>query len=196
MEQRLKEKLVRKQFLRLNSLRPVCLISVGSTQDYIVNELKSESEGDFVMSEIQTGGKGREGRKWISPRGGLWLSITLKPERPELADKLSGLAAKSVMETLRDDYSLSGCLIKVPNDVICNGKKIAGVLVDAVLKGNVMVVYLGIGANVNNRISQESEIARVATSYVEEKHKEIPLEDFTVSLLSRLDRIYDNLLKA
>ena len=196
MEQRLKERIGRAKFLKLNSLAPVFLFTVGSTQDYLMNQLKSEREGEFVMSEVQTEGRGREGRKWNSPNGGLWLSITLRPERPELTDRITGLAAKSVMETLRDEYSLPGCWIKLPNDVVCNGKKIAGVLVDAILKGKSAIAYVGIGINVNNRISGDSEIATTATSYVNETDRKIPIEDLAIALISRLDENYDNLLKS
>src|SRR5207245_10860700 len=145
MEKQHKERIATTRFRRLNSLHPHCLFTVSSTQDYLANELRSDKEGEFVVSEVQNEGRGREGRTWVSPRGGLWVSITLKPDRSELADKITDMATRSVMGTLSEEYSLAGCSIKLPNDVICNGKKLAGVRVDAIVKGITTVAYLGKG---------------------------------------------------
>jgi len=194
MEGNLSERLAKKKFLRLTSLKPICLLTVSSTQDYLATEMKSNMEGDFVISEVQTQGRGREGRKWASPKGGLWLSINLKPHKTTMGE-IPRITTSSILETLRNDYGLSDLQTKLPNDVICKGKKIAGVLVDASIKGSETLSYVGIGVNVNNPISTNSEISDIATSYVDEKGKTLILEDFALSFLVNLDKNYYSLEK-
>ncbi len=192
-ESRLREALASMQFATLRSLRPTCLDVVDSTQEFALKVLKSDSEGDFVISKVQTEGRGRKGRVWLSERGGLWLTITLRPPDAVLLDKLSLTVASSILETL-EERGLPGCSIKLPNDVYCSGRKIAGVLIDSTIKGEEIIAYAGIGVNVNNDISLSKMISDTATSVRKELGREVDLTQFTVDLLKNLDKTYSALV--
>ena len=179
------------RFLRLTTLTPFCFFSLGSTQTFLSDELNSTREGEFVVSRVQEQGKGRQERRWISDEGGLWLSLTLAPP-PQILERITLAAANAVERTLRENLALSNCYIKLPNDVYCNGKKIAGILTDARISGSSTIVYLGIGVNLNNDVTS---LAGMATSYLSETGKNADLTTFTVKLLKNLDSEYDELLQ-
>ena len=178
------------EFCRLAEIKPFCFLDLDSTQEYLSSILRSHHEGDIVFSKIQTKGKGRENRKWYSNESGLWFSLTLKPSSSEVLRKLPIIAATDVKETLELDYSLKGCEIKLPNDVLCKGKKIAGVLVDGEITGEHTLAYLGIGVNLNNDPRQNLEIEKISTSYILETGLRINIEDFLLKFLQRFDRSY------
>ena len=194
-ESRLKEALCNISFSRFRTLNPVYLKTVDSTQEYLSKVLKSEREGDLAISEIQTAGKGREGRVWESDKGGVWMTITLKPDAPEMLGNLSLTIAKSVASTL-ENYGAEDCVVKPPNDIYCNQKKIGGVLVDSVITGQECLAYVGIGVNVNNDVRTNESIAKIAISLKEILGKEISLVEFIVSLLKNLDREYAAMFSA
>jgi BirA family transcriptional regulator, biotin operon repressor / biotin---[acetyl-CoA-carboxylase] ligase len=193
-ENSLRRKLSTLSLVRLKDLNPVCLTSVDSTQDYLIKSLQSKKEGDFVVGDIQTKGRGREGRIWHSDIGGLYLSITLVPKRTEIMDKIAPIVTKAIMDTLETDFRLSGCARKPPNDVTCHEKKIAGVLVDAEVKGENAIAYTGIGVDLNNGENWEEEMRKIATSYFLETGGKVDLDDFIVNLLERLDKAYNETL--
>ncbi len=88
-------------------------------------------EGACVWAETQTAGKGRAGRVWTSPRGGIYLSLILKPSRPTSdIPQLALLAGLAAAEAIRDVAALSS-LIRWPNDLLIEGKKVVGILVEA-----------------------------------------------------------------
>ncbi len=148
------------------------------------------------MSRIQTRGRGRLGRAWNSEFGGLYLSITLIPKKVDALDQITVMLAKSVIETLEGDFQLQGCAIKFPNDVLCEGKKIAGVLADTSVKGVLSIVYAGIGVNLNNGENWDAEMKNLGTSYLQEKGRAISEDEFLLGLIGRIDVDYYNLLNA
>ena len=87
--------------------------------------------GTLVVSDRQDGGKGRRGRSWASPSGvGIWMSLILRPEiAPSSASMLTLAAALAVREGIQEETGLSP-LIKWPNDLVLNGKKICGILTE------------------------------------------------------------------
>ncbi|MHB8566285.1 MAG: biotin--[acetyl-CoA-carboxylase] ligase [Nitrososphaerales archaeon] len=196
LEESIKRKIRESKFKKLVELRPFCSVSIDSTQNFLAEYLQSSHEGDFALSRIQTGGRGRESRRWISESGGLWFSITLAPRQPDILDRIVRMAASAIVKTLQEDYSLGTCSIKAPNDVYCSGKKIAGILADAIIKGEGFVVYLGLGVNLNNDPARNPELAEIATSYSKETGKQVDIEEFLMKLLSNLDQKYDELVTA
>ncbi len=191
-EIRLSKRLTKTHFSKLQHLKPFCLRSVGSTQDYI-SAMDNSQEGWFVISETQTQGRGREGRTWVSDRGGLYVSIRLEPPA-HLVDKITSLCAVSLLRAMRTDCSLKGYVIKPPNDIMCNGKKIGGVLVDVIEKGQKTVAFAGMGVNLNNGYSWEKELLAIATSYRKETNKRTSIDSFLIKLLSNLDDEYATLM--
>jgi BirA family biotin operon repressor/biotin-[acetyl-CoA-carboxylase] ligase len=191
-EARLSARLRLIRFLKLD-LKPHCLISVDSTQDYLSNLSEHSKEGWFVISEGQTKGRGRQGRKWISDRGGVYISIRLDPPA-RFANYITELCASSILRTLSEDYDLKDLKIKAPNDILCRKKKIGGVLVDAKIIGETAVALAGMGINLNNGSSWSDELCKIATSYKIETKKRIEIDSFLIKLLSRLDWAYSSLI--
>jgi BirA family biotin operon repressor/biotin-[acetyl-CoA-carboxylase] ligase len=111
-----------------------------------------EPEGSVLVADEQTAGRGRAGRAWFSPRGGgLWLSVLLRPGRP--AAEVAGLSvatALSVASALRETPGVDA-RVKWPNDVVADGRKLGGVLLESRQSpgGLVESVIVGVGINVN-----------------------------------------------
>ncbi len=127
------------------------LRKVSSTMD-IAKEfaVKGAPEWTVVIAEEQTSGRGRLGRRWISPRGGLWFSLILhsKTGIHEKLYILPAIAGVSVATTVKDLYGLQAKL-KWPNDIILHEKKLGGILIESLAVGENITHILGIGLNVN-----------------------------------------------
>jgi len=134
------------------------------------NEAKKKAEdgakqGTLVIAECQNGGRGRRGKKWISPSGsGIWMSFVLKPTiHPYGASMITLVAALSVVGALKNIKGLE-CNIKWPNDIVANGKKICGILTEMSSELDaVNYVIIGIGININSTEFDE-EISDIASS--------------------------------
>lgn len=129
-------------------------------------------EGTLVVSEMQTGGKGRLGRKWFSPFGeGIYLSVILRPAvSPAEAPKMTLMAAVAMAEVLHTEteHHIS---IKWPNDILLGGKKLAGILTEISTEMDAIdYVVIGLGLNVN-MAAFPSEIRDKATSLLIETGK-------------------------
>ena len=142
--------------------------SVGSTNN-IAYELAQEGspEGVIVVANEQTKGKGRLGRKWLSPpEGGIYLSCILRPNiLPNEVPKITLVAAVSIVKAIRK-FSGIEALIKWPNDILVSDRKAGGILTE--LKGEldkVNFAILGIGINVN---TPKNGLPQGATSLKEE----------------------------
>lgn len=122
-------------------------------------------DGDLFISDMQTNGRGRMGKNWLSPSGcGIWMSIVLYPRIDmEKIMQVSLVAGISVCESLNNMYGID-CKIKWPNDIVCEGKKICGILVETKTEEkNVLKVIVGIGVNVNNETFPD-ELSDLAVS--------------------------------
>jgi len=114
---------------------------------------RGQPEGTLIIAERQTAGKGRLGRSWHSPAGcGLYFSLILRPPIPPAeAPGISLIAALSIVEAIRAASKLKAQL-KWPNDVLCGGRKVAGVLTELAAElDRVRYVVVGIGINVNHQ---------------------------------------------
>lgn len=125
---------------------------VGSTQD-IAKRLAEEGapEGTLVIAERQTSGRGRMGRRWLSPKGkGLWMSLVLRPDVPILyTPQLTLLTAAALCRSLRRQTGLD-IGIKWPNDLLVDGRKISGILLESSAEAErLRHVVAGIGISVN-----------------------------------------------
>jgi BirA family biotin operon repressor/biotin-[acetyl-CoA-carboxylase] ligase len=110
---------------------------VNSTMD-IAEKFINENKMGIIVAEEQTEGRGRYGRKWYSPKGGLYFSFQIK--KNNLTDFLSEIVALSLIDTMKE-FGLT-CKIKFPNDIIINEKKICGILIER--KGDFYIVGIGI----------------------------------------------------
>ena len=122
------------------------------------------SEGDaekmhgmVIIAEEQTDGIGRMGRAWISPSGGIWITIVLKPNIPiERVFMITMAGSVAVARAIRKEFDL-GALIKWPNDIFIGNKKVAGLLLELSAEADVVhYCLLGMGIDVNVPLDQFS----------------------------------------
>ncbi|MCD6524672.1 MAG: biotin--[acetyl-CoA-carboxylase] ligase [Thermococcus sp.] len=166
---------------RIVGVKVIQLDEVGSTNEYAKAIAHEVPEGTVVVAKRQTAGRGRKGRSWASPEGGLWMSVILKP--PRVDPRLAFVGALAVVDTLADFGISAG--IKWPNDVWVGGRKISGILVEG-KAGEYSI--LGIGLNVNNPIP--NELRKNAISMIEFIGSKLPLESVMNRLLMHLDGWY------
>ena len=120
---------------------------VGSTSDDLVARAIAGAHECALMARRQTGGRGRLGRRWETIDGNLHLSVLLRPPAPVAPGPWSLLAAVALADTLRTLLPAPGMLrLKWPNDVLLNGAKVAGILLEA---GSDPEPWLVIGFGVN-----------------------------------------------
>jgi len=133
------------------------------------------ASGMTLISEEQTDGRGRLGRNWVSPKGkGLWMSVVIKPEEiePQAGSKLTIVAAAAVAKAIEKITGLT-VNIKWPNDIVCNGRKICGILTEmGADPDRINWLVLGIGINVNlEKADFPEEISSTGTSLKIETEK-------------------------
>ena len=166
---------------------------VTSTND-VAKELaiKGAKEGTTVIAETQSRGRGRLGRKWVSPEGGIWFSIILRPKvDPEDALKLTLIAAAVVAKVIDDMFKLKA-EVKWPNDIIINGKKVCGILTEMITKGNMVdFVVIGVGINANiNLDSFPKRLRKLLISLREELKEDVDRKRFLCALLEEFEQCY------
>jgi len=150
-------------------------------------------EGVVVFAESQTRGRGRLGRKWISPeRKGLWFSILLRPNlRPQATTQLTVAAATALRRAIQSETDLKP-EIKWPNDILISGKKAAGILTELSAElDKVRHVILGIGVDVNLGAGEfPAELKKTATSLKIESGESISRPELAVAILRELGADY------
>ncbi|MGH7976628.1 MAG: biotin--[acetyl-CoA-carboxylase] ligase, partial [Limisphaerales bacterium] len=153
-------------------------------------------EGVVVFAESQTRGRGRLGRKWISPaRKGLWFSILLRPDlRPQETTQLTVASATALRRAIFAETNLSP-EIKWPNDILIGGKKVAGILTELSAElDRVKHVILGIGIDVNQDANEfPAELKKTATSLKIETGETISRADLATAILRELDFDYSRI---
>ena len=123
--------------------------SIKSTQEYAIKiAANPKNNGAVIIAQQQTGGRGRDGRKWISPKGGIWLSVILHPKFDISVITLFPIASSLALSTAIEKCMNIRPELKWPNDITIKGKKVAGMLVDASLESNkIETIVLGVGIN-------------------------------------------------
>ena len=172
----------------------VVLEETTSTNDSIFERASALTpEGLVLFAERQTAGRGQRNNSWESTAGkGLWFSILLRPKidigtSPQLAE----WAARTVADTISKEFELHAT-VKLPNDVVVAGKKIAGVLIEMRAQKNAPhIAIVGIGVNVNQQPEDFSEELRGrAISLAIALDRQVNRHQFAISLLRNLDRTY------
>jgi BirA family biotin operon repressor/biotin-[acetyl-CoA-carboxylase] ligase len=178
--------------------------TVESTQTIALALAEQEIDnlhGTVIVAEHQTKGRGRIGRSWISPCGGIWLSIILKPKiKNSQITVLPLLSALSVCDVIKKMTKLNAKL-KWPNDVVIDGRKVSGILLDVSTEADkINFVVIGIGVNLNIDIKKiHFDIAKSTgfydiTSLQNELHgKEIEKSDFIQLLLEDIEKYVSQL---
>ncbi|MDT8421050.1 MAG: biotin--[acetyl-CoA-carboxylase] ligase [Desulfuromonadales bacterium] len=171
-----------------------CLAETGSTnEDLRLMAEQGAAEGTVLVADRQSAGRGRLGRRWESPAGiNLYCSILLRPQiPPQQAPQLTFLSAVATAEALIGTFGLP-VRVKWPNDLLVNGRKIAGMLNEMSAESEqVHFVLLGIGVNLNMQANQFPEDLRYpATSVLLERGTSVPRLAFVRSLLEKIDECY------
>lgn len=163
---------------------------VNSTNDraYHIAEEGGE-EGTVIVAERQSKGKGRMGRVWSSPKGGIYLSAILRPKlMPTEVSKLTLVAAVSVAQAIRSATGLQ-CSIKWPNDILVGKNKLCGILTELKAEQDMTsFIILGIGINVNTKVSL---LPKNSTSVSKEQGREFSRIDLTKRVLKNIESHYD-----
>jgi BirA family biotin operon repressor/biotin-[acetyl-CoA-carboxylase] ligase len=142
-------------------------------------------EGAVVVADRQTRGRGRLGRAWLSPAGGLWCSVLLRPQTGASPGLLSLAVGVAVAEAL-EEFSRAPVGLRWPNDVVVDGGKLCGILMEA--SGRAVVA--GIGVNLV-AVSLPEEEGRRAVSLQEIAGRPFSRDHVLAAVLDRLGRWYD-----
>ena len=136
-----------------NPPKIIYLNEVDSTNNYAKKVSDSLNADFLVVSDMQTLGKGRLGRSWDSPSGSsIFMSLCIKPDIAiEKASIITLVMAVSLCEAIEEIYSIEP-LIKWPNDIVFNSKKISGILTEMSSDmDGIKYIISGVGINVNNK---------------------------------------------
>jgi len=167
-----------------NYWRVRVLPEVGSTQDLLKNELVSN--GDCVVAEFQSAGRGRLDRKFDSaPSVALLFSFYIKPGRKSQWGWIPLLAGMSVAQTLNEETSSQIFETKWPNDVLGESGKVAGILCEKFGEG----IIVGIGINVSTQVAELP--VETASSIFIETGVELNRNDLLASLLQNFEALYE-----
>lgn len=174
--------------------------SIASTQDQAIKlAIDPKNNGTIVIAHKQTAGRGRIDRKWISPKGGIWLSIIFHPEFDISVVTLVPIATSLALSKAIEKCFKISPELKWPNDLTIKGKKIAGILIDASLESNKIeniVVGIGINFDVNAKeieknLKNTPNFCGVAS--LRKLSKDVTSVQLVKVLLVELEKIFENL---
>ena len=155
-----------------------------STMEVAEREAKQgAAEGTTVVADVQTLGRGR------SPKGSIALSIILYPSLPYLPSLIM-IASLAVVHSIEAVTGLKS-QVKWPNDVLINGRKVCGILIESGVRGTTVdYAIIGIGVNVNLRLSTFPDIISIATSLCDELGREVSRLSLIQQLLVEIEKLY------
>lgn len=160
---------------------------IGSTQERARSLARgSAPHGTLVIAKVQKGGRGRLGRAWGSPPGGLWMSLVLRPDLPaRLAPRVTQTAAVGIAKAL-GAFGVE-VRIKWPNDLLVNGRKICGILAGSGGRPPDHFVILGVGLNANLDPDDLGVSGRKVATIRSELGRDVDLAELLGTILSSLD---------
>lgn len=158
---------------------------------------KGYQSGTLVVADKQESGKGRRGRSWVSPSGtGIFMTLMIKPDiNPNNASMLTLVAALAVAKAITG-VTGEEALIKWPNDIVVNGKKVCGILTEMNAQFDyINHIVVGIGINVHNESFPE-EISQMASSLmIEAGGKRFHRAQIIAETMAYFEQYYDTFLK-
>ncbi|MDV6377696.1 biotin--[acetyl-CoA-carboxylase] ligase [Sporosarcina sp. GW1-11] len=149
------------------------------------------SDGTLIISEEQTAGKGRLARPWVSNAGrGIWMSLIIRPKlAPQQAPQLTLVAAVAIVRAIEDVTNIQP-VIKWPNDILINGKKVTGILTELQADPDrVKAIILGMGVNANQELADfPEELQTIATSLRIEKGEKVDRAKLVAKIMHYLEQ--------
>ena len=165
----------------------------STTQDVAMDlAVRGAPEGTVVVCGEMWSGRGRMGRKWYAPRGGLWFTLILRPRSLSKLNLLTLATGVSVAKALNHLFNVDA-RVKWPNDVVIEGKKVSGALLEVKHVGEELVALLGVGINVNNDLPLELE--GYATSLKRVLGFPVPRTPIFVGILKSVDYYYSAIVE-
>lgn len=151
------------------------------------------SEGTLIVAERQSAGKGRLGREWFSPVGGIWFSVILYPQlSPSYISRITLMTAVAVVKSIKICTQIKS-QIKWPNDILINEKKVCGILTEMSAELDIInwvVVGIGINVNIEHREFPE-DIQENTISLKETSGKEISRVKLAQTFLQEFEKYYE-----
>lgn len=166
--------------------------TLSSTNTYLKHNYKNYSDNTVLICKEQTGGHGRLGRSWVSSTDNISLSLLLKPFIKINQIARLSLMTSAVIHEVINKYT-DNVLIKWPNDILVNKKKVSGILLESIYSDKIEAIIIGVGINVNTTVFPD-EIASKATSLKLETDKDYDLESIIDELITTFDRYYQKYL--
>lgn len=175
---------------------------IDSTQNFATSIAKNKDDfGSVIIAESQTLGKGRQGRQWISPKGGIWLSVILEPNFDIYKITLIPFAVAVALSNAIEKTLRIKTKLKWPNDLTLDNKKVAGIIIDASIESTkIESVVIGVGINfqvnvkkIETKIKKNNNFYGVNTLLKKEKTKPATLvKEFLIELESILESLQAN----
>lgn len=166
--------------------------SLPSTNRWAMDNLSACRNGDVVSAAVQTAGKGRFSRTWLSPDNrGLALSVVLRPPAMKAGPiAASGFAAALAVRDTLAAFDIKA-MLKWPNDVIADGKKISGILSELDSASGSIVLGIGLNVNVTGDDLRAAGLENTATSMCISRNCGFAVDDVRTGLISRLQTVFD-----
>ena len=173
------------------------LLEIGSTNDYsagIIDSVKDpevdEISGTLVLSDKQTGGRGRFNHKWLSPHGGLWFSLIFKTVLSgSKVPALTLLAAYAAADILINDYGIN-INIKWPNDLYCADKKFGGILSEEKEVSGQRFIIMGMGLNIDIDREFLEDLDNKAINIQDLTEQAVIPERLLAGIMKRFEELY------
>lgn len=180
----LRDLVIGKRIYHYNKIKSTQLLAISLAETNINTE-----HGTVIVADEQDEGIGRGKKKWASPRGGLWMSLIIKPKIDfAKINMISVISAISVCEAINDISHLK-TVIKWPNDVLINEKKLAGILIDTNTNNNKNdYIIIGIGINIDvdiSKINLSIESNNIIPTRVTSIHNEIKAKNIDRFILMK-----------
>ena len=162
---------------------------IQSTHTYAINlEISKNNNNKIILTDEQTAGIGTKGKKWhTGNEKNIAMTIIIFPNcNIQKIENITINIAISIQKEIKEMFNVD-LLLKEPNDLFLNGKKICGILVETKIAGkNVKALYISIGFNVNETSFPE-DVANIATSLKKELYKEFDRENIIINFIKRIN---------
>lgn len=165
---------------------------IESTQKEAIKRAKNGlAPWTVILAKEQTGGVGRKGNLWYSPKGGLYFSIILPPTKTENVEIIHIITSFYLAKIIYEETNIKP-FVKFPNDIYLNKKKVAGILTQNIVVGKKGLAVIGIGVNTNIK-NFPKELKKKATSLLLETKKEINNQKFFKKITNTLKKVFEEL---
>ena len=179
---------------RIFSSHIIMVNEVGSTNTELLRHAGDYEQGTVLCARRQTAGRGRRRRNWRSHKGGLYFSLLLKDQKDIVSIyPLILLSALAVVRSIQS-CATQGLAIKWPNDIYINHRKVCGILAESSTQNNKTHLVIGIGINVNNKVSHMKDLRHPAVSLSECKGEDLNLNELLLRIVNELDLLYADFL--